>query len=179
MMIALVGLGFFLSGCGSLMVDANTPPTATAGTARIYFALDQGYPPGSGFITEGTRLLGFISNGKHFVADVPAGQHLLILKSESDEAIQGNFEAGKTYAIRLFVTPGVMSTRTYWTPLKNSGEDLKLRKEMIAETELTVLVPEKAAEWEADEKEELEERTKSFTSGEDKIEGTIGPEHGL
>lgn len=176
--ILLTGLALFLSGCSSLMVESNTPSSdQNPETARVYFALDQSFPGGNGYITNGTSLLGFIENNTHFVADLPAGEHLLILKSEQDEAIKGNFEAGKTYYIRVFITPGVMRSRTYWTPLENNAEDAKLRDEMLSDTQLTVLVPQKAAEWEKEEKEELEERVESFTSGEDDIKHTIGPKN--
>ena len=180
MMICLVAATAFLSGCGSLMTEAKSPiAESKADTARVFFALDQGFPQGGGVITEGTKLLGAIYNGQHFYADVPAGEHLFILKSEQDEAIKANLEAGKTYYVKVFITPGVMSTRTYWTPLKNTAEDLKIRDEMIKDTKRVELVPEKAAKWEADEKEELIEREQSFKSGEDEIKQTIGSENAM
>lgn len=176
----LASLALFLGGCSSLTTEAKSPlGAAPAGTARVYFALDQGYPAGYAYISEGDNLLGFLTNGEHFVVDLPAGEHLLILKSEQDEALKGNFEAGKTYHVRLFVSVGVMSSRTYWVPLKNSGEDLALREEIIKDTDRVELVPEKEAAWEKEEKEDLLERERSFTSGEDKIEQFIGPEHAL
>ena len=179
-MICLVVAATFLSGCGSLMVDAKSPLGASkADTARVFFALDQGFPSGNGFITEGTKLLGFISNGEHFVADVPAGEHLFILKSEQDEAIKANLEAGKTYYVKVFITPGLMRSRTYWTPLKNTPEDLKIRDEMIKETDRVELVPDKAAKWEADEKDDLVERDQSFKSGKDETKQTLGPENAM
>lgn len=169
-----------LLGCSSLMVEAKGAPQASAaGTARIYFALNQGYPGGRAYIVEETTLLGYLENNEHFVVDVPAGEHMFMLISEQDEAIKGNFEAGKTYHMKLFITPGVLSTRVYWTPLKATGEDLADRKTAIEETTRMELVPEKAREWEADERDDLKEHAESFRSGEDEIGYTITAEHGL
>jgi hypothetical protein len=169
-----------LAACSSLTTEAKSPPAATAaGTARVYFALNQGYPPGAGYIVEDTKLLGYLENGEHFVVDVPAGEHTFMLISEQDEAIKGTFEAGKTYHIRLFITPGVLSTRVYWVPLKNTGEDLEARKVDIGETTRMELVPAKAAEWEVEERDDMKERSDSFRTGKDEIGHTVGAEHAL
>ncbi len=179
MKLLVVCFALFMGGCASLMVDAKSPLTDKPSTARVYFALDQFMPQGRGYITDGTKLLGAISNGKHFVADLEPGEHTIMLISEQDEAIKANLEAGKSYYVRVFVTPGVMSTRTYWTPLKDTAEDKKLREEMIANTDRLELVPEEAAKWEADEAEELKERLHSFKTGEDEIKQTLGEENAI
>jgi hypothetical protein len=187
--VFLVAVSPVLVGCGSLVTAAKSPLSVQpAGMARLHFSLDQGYPSGEAYITVGTKLLGFLTNGEHFVTDLAEGEHLLILQSAQDEAIRGYFEAGKSYYVRLFSTPGIggvtmyrlpqgMGTRVYWTPLKNWGEDLKAAHEMIKETDRVELIPAKAAEWEAEEKEDLEERLHSFRSGQDKIGFVMGPEH--
>jgi hypothetical protein len=177
----IVLCGLILGGCGgSLTQEVKGPPAAPAAeTARVYFVLDQGFPSGAAYVVEGTKLLGFVENGEHFIVDLPPGEHLFMLLSGQDEAMKGTLEAGKTYHIKLYVTPGVWGTRVYWTPLKATGEDLASRKEGVAETERVELVPEKAFEWEKDEREDLERRDKSFRSGEDEIGQVIGPEHGL
>ncbi len=178
LLIAVISLT--LVGCSSLMVEANGPPEASAaGTARIYFVLNQGYPPAEAYVVEETKLLGYVQNNEHFVVDVPAGEHMFMLISEQDEAIKGNFEAGKTYHMKLFITPGVFRTRVYWAPLKGTGEDLAARKEGIEETTRMELLPAKAAEWEAEEREDLAERAKSFRTGEDEVGHTITAEYGI
>lgn len=167
------------TACSSMTKPAEGPPGAgpKEGEARVYFALNQGYPPGAAYIVEETKLLGYLENNEHFVVDVPAGEHMFMLISEQDEAMAGQFEAGKTYYVKLFVTPGIMSTRVYWVPLKTMGEDRVTAKEMLEETERVELVSEEAAEWEADERDDLAERAKSFRTGEDEIEHKVGPEH--
>ncbi len=162
-----------------MMVDAKSPLQAAPNSARVYFALDQGFPSGNAYITDGTKLLGFIKNGDHFVADLEPGEHILMLISEQDEAIKANLEAGKSYYVRLFITPGVMRSRTYWTPLKDTAEDRKLREEMLEGTDRVELIPEEGAKWEAEEKEELTERLESFKSGKDEAKLTLGSEHAI
>jgi hypothetical protein len=176
----LVAFALPLAGCGSLTQEAKGPPAApAAATARVYFALNQGFPSGEAYVVEGTKLLGFVENNEHFVVDLPAGEHLFMLISKHDEAMKGTLLAGKTYHIKLYVTPGAWGTRVYWSPLKATGEDLADRKEAVEETDRVELVRAKALEWEKDEHDDLVSREKSFRSGEDEIGQIIGPEHAL
>lgn len=175
----ILGCTLALVGCGSLTFEVNGPPPAgpPEGMARIFFVFNQGYPSGRAYITEGTKLLGFVTNNQHFVVDLPAGKHFFMMLSGNDEGLDGEFMAGRTYHIRMY-TSGFMGAM-YWSPLKAKGEDLETRKEDIEETDLVALHEEEAKEWEEDQKENLEERLESFQSGEDKPSHTVGPEHGL
>lgn len=169
------------TGCTSLSLEAEgpVPPGPPEGTARVYFVLSQGFPAAQAYIIENETLLGFLENEEYVVVDVPAGEHLFMLVSEQTEGVQGTFEAGKTYHMKLFVTPGFMRTRVYWTPLTNSGEDLQARAEDVAECDDRVMVnPAAAPKWEARYAERNRERVQDFRSGEDEAK-TIGPEHGL
>lgn len=170
----------FTSGCAGLSRYAEGPePTGpNEGQARIYFVLEQGFPSGQAFVVENDELLGFIRNKQYFVVDVPAGDHLFMLISEQTEGIRGNWEAGKTYHMKLYVTPGFGSTRVYWSPLEATGEDAKTRAEDLAECKRIELDPEQAAKWEARYRDRNLERVENFNAGKDDY-ATIEPKHGL
>lgn len=178
--MVLVAL-LLLTGCGSLNRPVEGPPPAGPpdGHARVYFALNQGFPSAAAAVVEDGKLLGYVENNEHFVVDVPAGNHFFMLISSNDEALDGQLMAGKTYHIRMFVSYNGFTSMVHWTPLKNTGEDLAGRKKDIEETQLVEVVPEKRAEWEADEKENMAKRLQSFRSGEDKPSHTLGAEHAL
>lgn len=175
--LLLLALG---SGCAGLTHEVEGPGLAgpSEGAARVYFALPQGFPSGQAYVVEDTKLLGLLTNDQYFYVDVPAGEHQFMLISEQDEAVRGNFEAGKVYHLKLYITPGFFQTRVYWTPLEGTGEDAKTRAEDIADSDRVELYPDKAAKWEAKYAERNRERAQSFRSGEDEAK-TIEPKHGL
>ncbi len=170
----------FNTGCAGLNLDVDGPvtPGPNEGTARVYFVLAQGFPSGEAYVVENTTLLGYVRNKEFFYVDVPAGEHLFMLISEQTEGIRGTFEAGKTYHMKLYITPGIMGTRTYWSPLENSGEDAKTRIENVEDCQQVTLNPDKVPSWEARYAERNTERVQNFNSGEDDVK-IIEPKHGL
>lgn len=179
-LLPLVVLLLLGTGCAGLSREVEGPGLAgpPEGAARVYFALPQGFPSGQAYVVEDTKLLGFLTNDQYFHVDVPAGEHLFMLISEQDEAIRGNFEAGKVYHLKLYITPGFFQNRVYWTPLEGTGEDAKTRAEDIDDSDRVELNPEKAAQWEARYAERNRERAQSFISGEDDVT-PIEAKHGL
>ncbi|TPV96076.1 MAG: hypothetical protein B7733_06635 [Myxococcales bacterium FL481] len=167
------------SGCAGLNQYAEGPEPAGpgAGQARIYFVLAQGYPGGRAFIVEEDKLIGFVSNRQYVVADVPAGEHLFMLISEQTEGVTGQFEAGKTYYMKMFITPGFGSTRVYWTPLTATGEDQQAREKGLAASRRVELNQAKVPAWEAKYAEKNRRRAANFRAGKDEAKA-IGPEHG-
>ncbi len=179
----LLPLFFALSlgtGCAGLSHYAEGPeaPGPSEDAARVYFVLAQGFPSGAGYVVEDTDLLGYIGNNQYFYVDVPSGEHQFMLISEQDEAVSGNFEAGKIYHLKVYITPGLFQTRTYWTPLEATGEDAQSRAEDIADCRRVELNPELAAKWEAQHAEDNSSRAQSFKSGEDEAT-PIESVHGL
>ncbi|MCA9706932.1 MAG: hypothetical protein KDK70_13850 [Myxococcales bacterium] len=168
------------TGCAGLNRYAEGPEVTgpPEGSARVYFALPQGFPSGQAYVVENTTLLGFVQNNQYFYVDVPAGEHLFMLISEQTEGIRGNFEAGKTYHLKLYITPGFMSTRVYWTPLETTGEDAKTRVEDIEESRRVELNPDKVPKWEAKYADRNRKRVENFEAGEDDVT-IIEPKHGL
>ncbi len=154
---------------------AAGPP---AGHARVYFVLAQGFPSGRAFVVENERLLGFVGNRQYFFIDAPAGEHLFMLISEQTEGVRGSFEAGKTYHMKLFITPGFMSSRVYWSALEATGEDAAMRKKGIDACRRVELNPTKAASWERKYAEKNRTRVANFEAGKDEAK-SIGPQHGL
>ncbi len=177
--ILILFLALASTACGSMnrRVEGPPPPGPQEGDARIYFALNQGYPPGAAYILKENDLVSYVTNNEHAVVDVPAGEHLFMMISEQDEALSGDFKAGKTYYVKLFVTPGILGTRVYWVLLENSGEDVEIAEEMVVETERVELVKEKAAKWERNNRKNIEKRLESFRTGEDDIENWVKDKH--
>ncbi|MEM9458904.1 MAG: hypothetical protein AAGF11_32295 [Myxococcota bacterium] len=167
------------AGCGGLSytVDGPVAPGPAEGSARVYFVLEQRYPGAAAYIVENETLLGYVRNAQYFYADVPAGEHLFMLISEQTEGVRGNFEAGKTYHLKLFVTPGFWQTRVYWTPLEATGKDAKTRVEDVEDCRRVELDPDRAARWEAKYAERNKERVHNFEAGKDDVT-TIEPKHG-
>lgn len=177
--ILLVFTAVVMGGCAGLSRYAKGPEPVGpgAGQARIYFVLPQGFPGGRAFIVEEDKLLGFVGNRQYVVVDVPAGEHLFMLISEQTEGAIGNFEAGKTYHFKMFITPGFGSSRVYWTPLTATGEDAEARTKGLAVSKRVELNPAKAAKWEAKYAEKNRKRAANFRAGNDEA-AKIGPEHG-
>jgi hypothetical protein len=174
-------VGLLATGCASLTREATGPIPAgpAAGMARVYFALPQGFPGGAAYVVENEKLLGYVRNEDYFYVDVPAGEHLFMLISEGTEGVAGQWEGGKTYHMKLYITPGIWSNRVHWTPLEAAGKDAALRKEDLADCDRRVeLVPQEAAEWEADEAQDNRDRVQDFATGDEKATPIL-PQHGL
>lgn len=172
------------SGCATVYHFAEGPvaPGPAEGSARVYFALPQGYPQGVAYIVEETKLLGVLQNKMYFYVDVPAGEHQFMViafnGSGMDEAVRGTLDAGKTYQFKVFVTPGFPQPRIYMAPLEATGEDAQSRVEDLADSRRVEVDAEFAAKWESSFQERNLERADSFRSGED--ESTpIEAKHGL
>jgi hypothetical protein len=177
---ALLLLLTFTAGCAGLSryAEGPVPEGRGEGTARVYFVLAQGFPGGQAYVVENETLLGFVRNNHYFHVDVPAGEHLFMLISEQTEGVRGNFEAGKTYHMKLYITPGLMGARVYWTPLEATGEDATDRTEGIEQSKRVELNPEQAAKWNAKYAERNRKRVENFNAGKDEVT-TIEPKHGL
>lgn len=178
--LLLVLLVLFTTGCAGLSryAEGPVPEGPAPESARIYFVLEQRYPGAEAFVVENETLLGYLRNAQYFHVDVPAGEHLFMLISEQTEGVRGNFEAGKTYHMKLYVTPGFWKNRVYWTPLETTGKDAQMRVEDVEDSRRVELNPDQAAKWEANYAERNRERVQDFASGEDEVT-TIEPKHGL
>lgn len=169
-MVATLALATIaLSSCSKMYVVVDEPrPTAapTADTARIYFMLPQGFPGGRAWVLEADELIGYVQNRQYFMHEVPAGEHLFMLVSENTEGLKGQFEGGKTYYVRMFITPGVMGTRVYWAMLEDGKENWDKRFEWLDGSRQVTLNSEKAKKWEAKYAEKNAERLTKYTTGE-------------
>jgi hypothetical protein len=169
-----------LAGCSKMYVRVNEPrPNAApaADTARIYFMLPQGFPGGRAWVLNQDKLIGYVQNRQYFMYEVPAGNQLFMLVSENTEGLQGQFEGGKTYYVRLFITPGVMSTRVYWAVLEAGKENWDKRLEWVDRSQRVALNPGKGEKWEKKYAAKNAERLAKYTSGEAKP-NTFAPEAG-
>ncbi len=169
-----------LSSCTKMYVVVDEPrPTAApaADTARIYFMLPQNFPGGRAWVLEDDNLIGYVQNRQYFMHEVPAGEHLFMLVSENTEGLKGQFEGGKTYYVRMFITPGIMGTRVYWAVLEDGKENWDKRYEWLDACRQVTLNPGKANKWESKYAGKNAERLAKYTSGESEP-ATFGPAAG-
>lgn len=166
-----------LGACSHISYAPETPSAQgpPPDQARVYFVLNQKFPPSRAYVTEGAKLVGAVEHGQHTFVDVPAGKHLFQLISSNREAIQGTLLAGKTYHVRIHNVAG----RTYWSPQENSGEDLATRTKDLEETQYVVLYPDRAAEWEEDNEEDVLEQLEEYTNGKEKVGQSFEAKHAL
>jgi len=160
---------FSFLGCTKMFIVVNEgKPTAAPSqdTARIYFNLPQGFPSGHAWILEDDNLIGYVQNRQYFMYEVPAGEHLFMLVSENTEGLRGQFEGGKTYYVRLFVTPGIMRTRVYWAMLEAGKENWTKRHKWLDISKRVALNPQRAPQWEIKYAEKNAKRLAKYTSGE-------------
>lgn len=170
-----------ISGCAGQSYSryTNSPISATPapGHARVYFVMSQGFPKGRGFVLQEDKLIAVLTNRQYTLVDVPAGEHLFMLVSEQTKGLSGNFEAGKTYHVKMYVTPGLMKSQVSWTPLNSSAEGLEKRQKGLAASTRVELDPSRATQWENKYAEKNRTRVSNFRSGQAKAT-QITPEDG-
>ena len=102
-------------------VEAAAEPAAeaTAGTGKIVFFRPKKFA-GAAIVykvREGDTVLGKLSSGSFFVAEVPAGTHEYYVKSEGkDDTLVLEVEAGETYYVSAGISMGFLAGQGNLSP---------------------------------------------------------------
>lgn len=116
---------------------AATEPAVTEAasqTGRIVFFRPKKFAGGaiSFKVREGDAVLGKLSNGSFFVAEVPAGEHLYHARSEGkDDTLAIEVEAGETYYVSGTISMGVFAGQGNLSPSDQAAFDAANAKKKL------------------------------------------------
>ena len=185
--VAALAAAMCLLGCSKYYVPATTPLPTTpppADTARVFFVKPGGsWGKAEAFVLKEDQVIGYLANRQAFFVDLPAGEHLFMSVTSNSSGIQANLAGGKTYYVRLFSTPGVMSVMLggsedlHMVPIEPGTEQWDSRHEWVEGAQLVELNLDKAEKWEAKYAEKNAQRLENFRSGKDELK-ILAPEHG-
>ena len=185
--VATLAIAMCLIGCSKYYIPATTPLPTTpppADQARIYFMKPGGsMGKAEAFVLQEDKVIGYLSNRQVFYVDLPAGEYLFMSVTSNTSGLQANLAGGKTYYVRLFSAPGVMSVMLggsedlHMVPLEPGTEPWESRHEWIENGQLIELNMEKALQWEAKYAEKNLQRLENFRAGKDELK-ILAPEHG-
>jgi hypothetical protein len=103
-------------------------------TGRIVFFRPKKFAGGaiSFKVREGEAVLGKLSNGSFFVAEVPAGEHLYHARSEGkDDTLAIEVEAGETYYVAGSISMGVFAGQGNLSPSDQAAFDAANAKKKL------------------------------------------------
>jgi hypothetical protein len=107
---------------------------ATAQTGRIVFFRPKKFAGGaiSFKVREGDAVLGKLSNGSFFIADVPAGAHEYHARSEGkDDTLALEVEPGETYYVAGSISMGVFAGQGNLSPSDQAAFDAANAKKKL------------------------------------------------
>lgn len=107
---------------------------ATPQTGRIVFFRPKKFAGGaiSFKVREGEAVLGKLSNGSFFIAEVPAGEHLYHARSEGkDDTLAIEVEAGETYYVSGTISMGVFAGQGNLSPSDQAAFDAANAKKKL------------------------------------------------
>ena len=173
MIILTVAIGFHMMSCSRLMHESTLPSPVKPDMARVYFIFPthsaMGVNEGAAYVTEETRLVGFITNRQAFHADVPPGRHLFMAILSNTEAVEIDAAAGKTYYVKVVSAPNPIpygGPVVIVTPLVPGYGEWDMRHKWLAAVDFMAYDPVKGAKWERKYRERNQERLANIRSGE-------------
>lgn len=171
--ILTLALGFLMMSCSRLMHESTLPSPVNPGMARVYFIFPthsaMGYGDGAAYVTEETRLVGFISNRQAFHVDVPPGKHLFMAILSNTEAVEIDAAAGRTYYVKIVSAPNPVpygGPLVIVTPLVPGYGEWDMRHKWLEAVDFMAYDPVKGAKWERKYQERNQERLTRIRSGE-------------
>ncbi len=167
--VAVVLLG--TAACGParyLIVNEPKPATAPAdGTARVYFVMPGSRLKATAVITEETKSIGYVQNGTWFWVDVPAGQHIFLSANGGNvSALDATVEAGKSYFVKIFVTPGFNANHVYMQGTCQADEDWANRQAWLDSWKQIKGNPEYMTAWDASKSDNMASYVAKVKGGE-------------
>lgn len=107
---------------------------ATSQTGRIVFFRPKKFAGGaiSFKVREGDAVLGKLSNGSFFIAEVPAGEHLYHARSEGkDDTLAIEVEPGETYYVAGSISMGFLAGQGNLSPSDQATFDAANAKKKL------------------------------------------------
>jgi hypothetical protein len=109
---------------------AKTPATIAppaAGKGQVVFYRTGGFVGAaiSCNVREDGKLVGGLSGGKYFVAEMQPGKHVFTTKSEAKDTLNMEIESDETYYVRCTIGAGVVAGRPNLSPVDKAAFDEK------------------------------------------------------
>jgi hypothetical protein len=162
-----------LSSCGGLMRASTLPAPVSPEMARVYFIFPthrvMGFGAGAAYITEETKMVGFISNRQAFKVDVAPGKHLFMAIMSNTDAVEVDAAPGRTYYIQVSSAPNPIpygSPLIILTPLVPGYGQWDMRGEWLNSVNFIEYNEGRGAKWEAKYLDRNQERIEKIRSGE-------------
>ena len=123
------------------------------------------------------KLLGFTETDRYFEVHCTPGKHQFLTWGEGEAFIEADLEGGRTYFIRAYSKFGVLAARPGFAPVGRESEYWPEIEGTLSTLQCRELDPEKAAELEHRQRDQLKKSLASYREGR-KIPRFLRPDDG-